>query len=88
MKAASKIDESISKLVKHGVNSAIHADLSNFDGFMIFDMNTTYSWNISLGFQTGTTYNVNNKDSVIGITASGRTPYVLGGLKKCKEEGL
>ncbi|MDC1022744.1 hypothetical protein OAR09_00410 [bacterium] len=31
MKAASKIDESISKLVKHGVNSAIHTDLSNFD---------------------------------------------------------
>ena len=38
------------------------ADLSNFDGFMIFDMNTTYSGNISLGFQTGTTYNVNHKD--------------------------
>ena len=33
-------------------------------------------------------YHVNNKDSVIGITASGRTPYVVGGLKKCKEEGL
>ena len=33
-------------------------------------------------------YNVNNKDSIIGITASGRTPYVVGGLKKCKEEGL
>ena len=33
-------------------------------------------------------YNINNKDSVIGITASGRTPYVVGGLKKCKEEGI
>ena len=33
-------------------------------------------------------YHINNKDSVIGITASGRTPYVVGGLKKCKEEGL
>ncbi len=33
-------------------------------------------------------YHVNNKDSVIGITASGRTPYVVGGLKKCKDEGL
>ncbi len=33
-------------------------------------------------------YNINNKDSIIGITASGRTPYVVGGLKKCKEEGL
>ena len=33
-------------------------------------------------------YNINNKDSVIGITASGRTPYVVGGLKKCKEEDI
>ena len=33
-------------------------------------------------------YHINNKDSVIGITASGRTPYVVGGLKKCKEQGL
>ena len=33
-------------------------------------------------------YDVNNNDSVIGITASGRTPYVVGGLKKCKEDGL
>ena len=33
-------------------------------------------------------YNVNYKDSVIGITASGRTPYVVGGLKKCKDEGI
>ena len=33
-------------------------------------------------------YHINNKDSVIGITASGRTPYVVGGLKKCKEEGI
>ena len=33
-------------------------------------------------------YNINKKDSVIGITASGRTPYVVGGLKKSKERGL
>jgi len=33
-------------------------------------------------------YHINNKDSVIGITASGRTPYVVGGLKKCKHEGI
>ena len=26
-------------------------------------------------------YNISSKDSVIGITASGRTPYVIGGLK-------
>ena len=33
-------------------------------------------------------YNINIKDSVLGITASGRTPYVVGGLKKCNDEGL
>ena len=33
-------------------------------------------------------YKINRKDSVIGITASGRTPYVIGGLKKCREEGI
>ncbi len=33
-------------------------------------------------------YKINKKDSVIGITASGRTPYVIGGLKKCREEGI
>ena len=33
-------------------------------------------------------YNVNSMDSIIGITASGKTPYVVGGLKKCKEEGI
>ncbi len=30
-------------------------------------------------------YQVNNKDFVLGISASGTTPYVLAGLKKCKE---
>ena len=33
-------------------------------------------------------YHINNKDSVVGITASGRTPYVVGGLKNCKDEGI
>jgi len=27
-------------------------------------------------------------DSVIGIAASGRTPYVIGGLEKCNEENI
>jgi len=31
---------------------------------------------------------VNHKDTVIGIAASGRTPYVIGGIKKCKEHGI
>lgn len=33
-------------------------------------------------------YDVDPLDSVIGIAASGRTPYVLGGVKKAREEGL
>ena len=31
---------------------------------------------------------INHKDTVIGIAASGRTPYVIGGVKKAKEAGL
>ena len=34
------------------------------------------------------TYNINEKDIVVGISASGRTPYVLGGLLACKELGI
>ena len=30
-------------------------------------------------------YKISNNDIVIGITASGTTPYVLGGLLKCME---
>ncbi|ADY53274.1 sugar isomerase (SIS) [Pseudopedobacter saltans DSM 12145] len=33
-------------------------------------------------------YQINEKDTVIGIAASGYTPYVLSGLKKANEEGL
>ncbi len=33
-------------------------------------------------------YNVSQADFVIGIAASGRTPYVLGALKGCKEQGI
>lgn len=33
-------------------------------------------------------FNVNSKDVVIGIAASGRTPYVIGGLKMANENGL
>jgi N-acetylmuramic acid 6-phosphate etherase len=31
---------------------------------------------------------VNNKDVVIGIAASGTTPYVIGALQKCRENGI
>ena len=33
-------------------------------------------------------YQINHKDVVVGIAASGRTPYVLGGVEKAKEHGL
>jgi len=33
-------------------------------------------------------YNITDKDVVIGIAASGTTPYVIGGLKKCNENNI
>jgi N-acetylmuramic acid 6-phosphate etherase len=33
-------------------------------------------------------HNITTKDVVVGIAASGRTPYVIGALKKCNEEGI
>ena len=33
-------------------------------------------------------YNINEKDVVIGIAASGTTPYVIGALKACKEKRI
>ena len=33
-------------------------------------------------------YNINQNDMVIGISASGSTPYVLGGLISCKKNGI
>ena len=33
-------------------------------------------------------YHINNKDVVIGIAASGTTPYVIGGLEKCNENNI
>ncbi len=33
-------------------------------------------------------YNVNEKDIVVGIAASGTTPYVVGGLRHCQEHGI
>lgn len=33
-------------------------------------------------------YLVNEKDSVIGITASGTTPYVLGALEQCRQHAI
>ena len=33
-------------------------------------------------------YDLNKNDFVIGISASGSTPYVVGGLKKCKDNNI
>ena len=33
-------------------------------------------------------FNINKKDVLVGIAASGTTPYVIGGVKKASEEGL
>lgn len=33
-------------------------------------------------------YHINSKDIVVGIAASGTTPYVIGGLEKCNEAGI
>ena len=37
-----------------------------------------------LGWKDLVSYNVSNKDVVVGIAASGTTPYVIGALKKCQ----
>lgn len=33
-------------------------------------------------------FNINTKDTVIGIAASGTTPYVIGGIMKARENGI
>lgn len=33
-------------------------------------------------------HNISSQDAVIGIAASGTTPYVIGGLEKCTENGI
>jgi len=33
-------------------------------------------------------YHISSKDVVVGIAASGSTPYVIGAVKKCREQGI
>ena len=40
------------------------------------------------GWKDLQTFNITQNDVVVGIAASGRTPYVVGALKKCNEEGI
>lgn len=44
--------------------------------------NTEQAWKDLEAFQ------INKTDTLIGIAASGTTPYVIGGIKKAREEGL
>lgn len=44
--------------------------------------------NSNLGWEDLQSHNVNRDDIVVGIAASGTTPYVLGALKKCQEEEI
>jgi N-acetylmuramic acid 6-phosphate etherase len=40
------------------------------------------------GWQDLQDYNINEQDVLIGIAASGRTPYVIGAVQKAREKGL
>jgi N-acetylmuramic acid 6-phosphate etherase len=42
----------------------------------------------SLGWKDLQTHNISENDMVIGIAASGTTPYVIGALKKCQEKNI
>jgi N-acetylmuramic acid 6-phosphate etherase len=44
--------------------------------------------NTDLGWEDLQTHNINENDVVIGIAASGTTPYVIGALKKCQQKNI
>ena len=44
--------------------------------------------NSDQGWKDLQAYNVNEADVVIGVASSGTTPYVIGALKKCKENNI
>ena len=44
--------------------------------------------NTEQGFKDLELYNINTKDVVIGIAASGGTPYVIGAIKTCRAKGI
>lgn len=43
---------------------------------------------IKMGWKDLEHYNISVKDVVIGITASGKTPYVIGALKECQRNKI
>ena len=44
--------------------------------------------NTNLGWEDLQPYNIKKKDVVVGIAASGTTPYVIGALKRCQDEKI
>lgn len=44
--------------------------------------------NMDQGWKDLQAYDINDGDVVIGIASSGTTPYVIGALKKCKENNI
>lgn len=44
--------------------------------------------NTGQGWKDLQAYDINDADVVIGIASSGTTPYVIGALKKCKENNI
>lgn len=44
--------------------------------------------NTEAGWQELKAYNINDKDTVIGIAASGTTPYVVGALHEARKHGI
>lgn len=43
---------------------------------------------VDLGWKDLQAYNINEMDSVVGIAASGTTPYVIGALKACRAHNI
>lgn len=44
--------------------------------------------NLERGWEELTEHNINKLDTVVGIAASGTTPYVIGALRKARENGI
>lgn len=44
--------------------------------------------NLDAGWNDLQTFNINDKDTVIGIAASGTTPYVIGALHESRKHGI
>jgi len=42
----------------------------------------------NLSWENLSNYNITNKDVLVGIAASGTTPYVIGGLEKARENNI